>query len=124
MILPFTRQNFLSREEISCHRKKVPVTGRNFVPQEEISCLSKKFLVMGRKEYFLSQEEISCPGKTYSVTGRVKKQKVGFLINRLFFPMILDVRIHQKKIQLSSLPGRTPTGSLYYTKEIPKNTKF
>ena len=27
-------------------------------------------------------------------------------------------RFIRKKCQLSSLPGRTPTGSLYYTKEI------
>ena len=31
--------------------------------------------------------------------------------------------IHQKKIQLSSLIGRPPSGSFHYTKEISKNTK-
>ena len=32
-----TGRNFLSFEEISCHRQKNPVTGRNFLTQEKIS---------------------------------------------------------------------------------------
>merc|ERR1712215_261114 len=47
-------RNFLSQEEISCHRKKFLVTGRNVLSQEEISCHRKKFLVTVGS--FLSQE--------------------------------------------------------------------
>ena len=35
----------------------------------------------------------------------------------------MDVRIHQKKIQLSSLTRRPPSGSLYYTKEISEKER-
>ena len=52
-----------------------------------------------------------------------KKPKCGILISWQCFPIILGVRIHHKKFQLSSLPGSIATGALYYTKEIPKNTK-
>ena len=60
-------RNFLSQEEISCHRKKFLVTGRNVLSQEEISCHRKKFLVIWR--YFLSQEEISCHSRKFPIPG-------------------------------------------------------
>ena len=50
------------------------------------------------------------------------KPNVGFRINTLVFPILLGVMIH-KKNQLSSLTGRPPSVSLYYTKEISENTK-
>jgi hypothetical protein len=54
--LPATRRNFLSREETSsCHKKKLPVKGRNFLSQEETSCHRKKPPVTVRN--LLSQED-------------------------------------------------------------------
>jgi hypothetical protein len=41
-ILYVKGRNFLSHEETSCHRKKLPVTRRNFQSREENSCHSKK----------------------------------------------------------------------------------
>jgi hypothetical protein len=66
----FTGRKFLSQEENSCHRKKVPITGikschrktipdtgRNFLSQEENPCHRNKMSVTRRK--FLSQDEHS-----------------------------------------------------------------
>ena len=41
----FKRRNFLSHEETSCHRKKLPVTGKNFLSQEKTSYHSKQICV-------------------------------------------------------------------------------
>ena len=70
-------RNFLSLEEISCHRKKILVTGRNFLPKQEISCPrslgeilchNKSFFMLISiyfQKKFLVQDEISCRGRNF-----------------------------------------------------------
>ena len=60
-----TGRNFLSFEEISCHRKKIPVTGRNFLTQDESCCHRKKFALTAKN---------TCHRKTFSVTGNNFRQ--------------------------------------------------
>jgi hypothetical protein len=54
---------YMSQEETSCHRNKLPVTGRNFLSKKEASCHNKKPSVTIRN--FLSQEETSCYRKKH-----------------------------------------------------------
>jgi hypothetical protein len=49
-------RNFLSQEETSSHRKKLPVRGRKLLPQEVSSCHTEIFPIPGIM--FTSQEEI------------------------------------------------------------------
>ena len=84
MIFPVIEQNFLSREEISSHRKtgkqlmpqedychhkkKFNPKEQNFKPQEEISYNREKFFF---RKNFMSQEEIPFHSKKFPVTDRI-----------------------------------------------------
>ena len=66
---PTKGRNFLSQEEIPCHRKKFSVTGRNFQSQQQkIPVTGRNFLSLD--EILWHRKRISCHRKKYSVTGK------------------------------------------------------
>ena len=98
MIFPVIEQNFLSREEISSHRKtgkqlmpqkdychhkkKFNPKEQNFKPQEEISYNREKFFF---RKNFMSQEEIPFHSKKFPVTERIflTQEEISIFIKRL-----------------------------------------
>ena len=106
-IFHVTGGNFLSQEEISCHKKKFLVTGRNilwleescfgmkkFPVTQEISCDRKKFPVTGRN--FLWGEETSVAGSNFLLEGEISCHKK--IAQMKFFMSQEEISCHKKKL--------------------------